>query len=131
MAEVAQDIQARKGWMILSGAIAANIILCGILVWLFNLTFDQPSELEVTPTDEFTATHAPTATVFWQETMTPTATLLPAATDTPPLPTPLPTLTPVPTRREIFEPTKPPYIFPTPIHIPPVPRASPTLPRSR
>jgi len=47
MAEVAQDIQARKGWMILSGAIAANIVLCGVLVWLFNLTFDQPSELEV------------------------------------------------------------------------------------
>lgn len=129
---IVQNSQARKEWIVLIGAMAANVVLASVLVGLFNLAFHQPSAPEFAPTEEITAPSAPTATatVFWEETMTPTITPVPTATD-PPLPTPLPTLTPAPTRREFFEPTKPPYVFPTPIQIAPVPRAPPTATRAR
>lgn len=123
-----QNSQARKEWIILIGAIAANIVLASVLVWLFNVMIVQPSEGDVSPTEDVVATDTPTATETARlfETTTPTLTPIPSATFTEVLPSPLPTLTPEPTRREIFERTRAPYVFPTPIHIPPYPRATPT-----
>ncbi|MCI0476715.1 MAG: hypothetical protein L0Y55_10750 [Anaerolineales bacterium] len=115
------------------GAIVANIVLCSVLVWLFNVLIDQPSAVEIVPPEGAVATDTPTATETLPpvETTTPTIAPIPSATFTEVLPSPLPTLTPEPTRREIFERTRAPYVFPTPIYIPPVPPARPTPTRSR
>lgn len=128
--EAVQNSQARKEWALLVGTILANIALCSVLVLLFNLMFDQPSEPEVAPVEDATATETPTVTetILRVETATPTIAMTPLATFTVMLP-PLPTSEP--TRREVFEPTKPPYVFPTPIYIPPVPRERPTPTRAR
>jgi hypothetical protein len=126
-----QNSQARKEWMILIGAIAANIVLASVLVWLFTVASAPPDELQVFSTVEVAATESPTATETARpvESATPTLTPMPSATFTEALPSPLPTLTPEPTRREIFERTRAPYVFPTPIHIPPYPRATATRAR--
>lgn len=121
--------RARKEWGVLWGALLANLVLGGVFIWLFDLTFNQVDAPAAVMLEEPTMMPTATAAIFPTETATATGTPLPTATATLPLPTPLPTLTLAPTRRGIYEPTKPPYIFPTPIHIPPYPR--PTTPRAR
>jgi hypothetical protein len=128
-----RDSQSRQAWSLLIVAILANLILCIALVSLFGWAVNQSSEPDATIMDDDTPVMADaTAT----ETVVPseTPTLSPTAPGTPPptwVVTLAPTLTPEPTRREILEPTKPPYIFPTPIFIPPTPRERPTPTRSR
>lgn len=125
---MARDSRTRKEWWLLRGTIVVNILLGGMFVWLFNLTFGQPDAPDVP--FEVVSIELPTATETPElETVTPTAIFTPSATFTPILPTPLPTLTLAPTRREFSEPTKPPYIFPTPIQIAPVPRVTATRAR--
>jgi hypothetical protein len=130
-----QNSQARKEWTILIGAIVANMVLCSVLVWLFTVASAPPDELQVSSTEGVAATDPPmaTETAYPVESATPTLTPTPSATFTEALPSPLPTFTPEPTRREIFERTRAPYVFPTPIHIPPVPpaRPMPTATRAR
>jgi hypothetical protein len=130
---VVQNSQARKEWMLLIGAVVANIVLCSVLVWLFNVMIEAPGESAIFSTEVAIATDTPTATETARplETTTPTMTPTPAATFTEALPSPLPTLTPEPTRREIFERTRAPYVFPTPIYIPAVPPTRPTPTRAR
>ena len=128
-----RDLQSRQAWSLLIAAVLANLILCIVLVFLFGWAVNQSSEPDATSMDDDTPVMAEataTETVVPRETPTLSAT----APGTPPptlVVTPVPTLTPEPTRREILEPTKPPYIFPTPIFIPPTPRERPTPTRSR
>jgi len=128
-----RDMQSRRAWSILIAAIVANLILCIVLAFLFGWAVNPSSEPDAAPIDDDTPVMAEptrTETEVYREMPTLSAT----APGTPPptlVVTPVPTLTPEPTRREILEPTKPPYIFPTPIFIPPTPRERPTPTRSR
>ena len=123
-----RDLQSRQAWSLLIVAILANLILCIALVSLFGWAVNQSSEPDATFMDDDTpviADATATETVVPSETPPPS----PTAPGTPPLTlvvTLAPTLTPEPTRREFLEPTKPPYIFPTPIFNPPAPRERPT-----
>jgi hypothetical protein len=128
-----RDLNSRQVWTLLIGAILANLILCIVLVFLYDWAINQASEPDVAPKDD-------DPPVFVEATVTETMTLreMPAPATTA-KDTPSPTLvipvvlppTPEPTRREILEPTKPPYVFPTPIYIPPVPRERPTPTRAK
>ena len=130
---IVRDLQSRQAWSLLIVAILANLILCIVLVFLFDWAINQASEPDAVPMDDdppVTVEATVTGTAMPRDTPSPAAT----APGTPPptlVVTLVPTLTPEPTRREILEPTKSPYIFPTPIFIPPVPRERPTPTRSR
>jgi hypothetical protein len=126
--DVVRNLQSRQAWTLLIVAILANLILCIVLIFLFDWAVNQSGEPDVASMDEdppVTAEATATETVAPSET----PTFSPTAPGTPPptlVATPAPTFSPEPTRREILEPTKPPYVFPTPIYIPPVPRVTPT-----
>ena len=128
-----RDLQSRQAWSLLIAAILANLILCIVLVFLFGWAADQSGESDTVPMDDdipIMVEATATETVVSRDTPSPAPTI-------PGMPPPTlvvtlaPMLTPEPTRREILEPTKPPYVFPTPIFIPPTPRERPTLTRSR
>ena len=128
-----RDLQSRQAWSLLIAAILANLILCIVLVFLFDWAVNQSNELDPAPMDDDTPVMAE-ATATETAVSRETPTLSPTAPGTPPptlVVTLVPTLTPEPTRREILEPTKPPYVFPTPIYIPPVPRATSTPTRGK
>lgn len=128
-----RDSQSRREWTLLIAAILANVLLCIVLVTLFGWAVNQAPEPEVTVEEleeEALPTAEPTRTETQASHETTTPTIPPAPTPTA-VPTLAPMPTPEPTRRQFSEPTKPPYVFPTPIHIPPVPRASPAPTRAR
>ncbi len=110
--------------MIIAG-ITADVVLCLAFVLLLNVVIDSPPPPEPAP--------EPTAEIIIIEVIAPTET--PSATVTP-QPTALPraTVVPSPTATRIRvgteEPTKAPYVFPTPIRIPNYAIATPTKPRS-
>jgi hypothetical protein len=118
--------------LLLIVAILANVVLVFVCLSLFNVIVNPSSEPDMAQEGNVVATEEPTAieTIIRAETPTP---MMPATLTATPtlLPTPLATLTPEPTRREFLEPTKPPYVFPTPIYIPTTPRERPTPTRAR
>ncbi|MEW5720815.1 MAG: hypothetical protein AB1817_19475 [Chloroflexota bacterium] len=110
-------------------AILANVILWIVIASLYGWAINQPSEPDAIPMEDDPPVIVEITVIVTgvpRDTPSPTATVQ----DTPP-----PILSaappPEPTRREFGEPTKPPYVFPTPIYIPPVPRERPTPTRSK
>jgi hypothetical protein len=129
-----RDLQPKQGWVLLVLAILANILLCVILVFLFDWMISQSSEPDAIWVEELEEETPVTAEPTFAETQVPLEMTTPTIIAIPTLaavPTLAPPPTPEPTRREFLEPTKPPYVFPTPIYIPPVPRVRPTATRSR
>jgi len=121
----------RREQRLLLGLLALNLMWCcalGGLVYLTTISSAQPDEdfLVETPTLIEEKATLDSETVLETETTIPTPTIVPSVILTP---TPIPM--PSPTRREIVEPTKLPYVFPTPVYIPPMPRAQPTPTRAR
>jgi len=118
--------------LLLIVAILANVVLVIVCVSLFNVIANPSSEPDMTQVDDVTATAEPTAIETMMRAEMPTPTMPATPTAAPALlltPTTMPT--PEPTRREFLEPTKPPYVFPTPIYIPPTPREFPAPTRAR
>ncbi|MCX7839532.1 MAG: hypothetical protein N2559_08780 [Anaerolineae bacterium] len=113
-----ENLHARQAWLLLLGLLGLSVLLSCTLIGLVYLLLTPPEELA---SDSLLEDATPTETLWHTETPTPTDTPSPSVTFTL---TPLPT--PSPTRRGVLEPTKPPYVFPTPIHIPPIPRPAPT-----
>jgi cytoskeletal protein RodZ len=123
--------QVRGERFLLIVAILANVVLVIVFVFLFGLIVNQPSEPDAAATaDDLSATEEPTSTETAVRGELSTI-VIPSTLTPPPTLTLAPTSTPEPTRREILEPTKPPYVFPTPIYIPPTPRERFTPTRGR
>jgi cytoskeletal protein RodZ len=123
--------QVRGERFLLIAAILANVVLVVVFVFLFGLIVIQPSEPDTAATaDDVPATEEPTSTKTAAHGELSTIAM-PSPLTLPPTLTLAPTSTPEPTRREILEPTKPPYVFPTPIYIPPTPRDRFTPTRGR
>jgi hypothetical protein len=118
-----RDLHPKQAWSLLILAVLVNLILFGVLVSLFGLTSGPSEEPDASMTVEedldvedppFIETNTPTGT--------PTPTIEVVET---PIPSPaiaVPSPLPSPTRRGYVEPTRPPYVFPTPIQIAPLPR---------
>jgi len=122
------DTRAHQEWWLLWGLVVLNIVLLVMCIGLWSAFLSQSTQPDVldAPAEEATPTETPTSTETSPPTDTPTPTPMPSPTFTW---TPAPP--PSPTRRPILEPTKRPYVFPTPIYIPPTPRAQPTPTRAR
>jgi hypothetical protein len=96
--------------LLINEALLVILCLCGTLILV---TTPQPTPAALV---EETSIKEPAATGTPAPTRTPTITLTPTQTFTPtPYPT-MPLVTPLPTV-EIVEPTRRPYIFPTPINL--------------
>lgn len=109
-------------------AVLIDLILLVVFVTILGLSF--ASGIVQEPVFENTET----ATLISSPTETPLPTLTPTCTPTlTPTPTESPTLTPIPSPTRILpeEPTKVPYIFQTPVFIPPNMRDLPTLTPTR
>ncbi len=116
-----------RAWAFVVEAILANLVLWIVVVSLYGWAINQPGEPEPTPMGEELPVIVEVTVIVTaapRDTPSPTATVQ----ETPPPMPPIPP-TPEPTRREFGEPTKPPYVFPTPIYIPAV-RASATPTRA-
>lgn len=119
----------RQEQRVLLGLLSLNLLWCcalGGLVYSSVIPPAQSGEDSWLETPTLVEATLDRETVLETETPAPTLTIVPSVILTP---TPIPM--PSPTRREIVEPTKPPYVFPTPIYILPTPRAQPTPTRAR